>query len=131
MPAKRGRPPSLTEEQIVEAALRLARSVRLESISMRSLAGELGVPVMTIYNYVPNKEALHDLVASAVLRDVRVPTPEEGTWEERLKQLERDARSALADFRGLSLDRVDSTESARLAEGVMSILASAGFTSTE
>jgi TetR/AcrR family tetracycline transcriptional repressor len=131
MPAKRGRPPSLTEAQIVEAALRLARSVRLESISMRSLAGELGVPVMTIYNYVPNKEALHDLVASAVLRDVRVPTPEEGTWEERLKQLERDARSALADFRGLSLDRVDSTESARLAEGVMSILASAGFTSTE
>jgi AcrR family transcriptional regulator len=131
MPAKRGRPRSLTEAQIVEAAVRLARSVRLETVSMRSLASELGVPVMTIYNYVPNKEALYDLVVSAVLRDVRVPSPDEGTWEERLKQLERDARSAMAEFRGLSLDRGDSTEGARLAEGVMSILGSAGFTSTE
>lgn len=98
---------------------------------MRQLAGELGVPVMTIYNYVPNKEALYDLVVSAVLRDVRIPSPDEGTWEERLKQLERDARSALAGFRGLSVDRGDSTEGGRLADGVMSILASAGFTPTE
>jgi TetR/AcrR family tetracycline transcriptional repressor len=105
--------------------------VRLESVSMRVLAGELGVPVMTIYNYVPNKETLHDLVVSAVLRDVRIPSPEEGTWEERLKQLERDARRTLAEFPGLSIDRRDSPEGTRLAEGVMSILASAGFTTTE
>jgi AcrR family transcriptional regulator len=121
----------LTEAQIVDAAVHLARSARLESVSMRALASELGVPVMTIYNYVPNKDALYDLVVTAVLRDVRVPSPDEGTWEERLKQLERDARRALAEFPGLSLDRGDSTEGARLAEGVMSILANAGFTSTE
>jgi len=131
MPAKRGRPPSLSEHEIVEAAVRLARSVPLETVSMRQLAGELGVPVMTIYNYVPNKETLYDLVVSAVLRDVRIPSPDEGTWEDRLKQLERDARSALAGFRGLSVDRGDSTEGARLADGVMSILASAGFTPTD
>ena len=98
---------------------------------MRELAGELGVPVMTIYNYVPNKEALYDLVSSSVLRGVRVPSPDEGTWEERLKQLERDVRRALVDFPGLSLERADSTEGARLAEGVMSILASAGFGPTD
>jgi hypothetical protein len=86
---------------------------------------------MTIYNYVPNKEALYDLVVSAVLRDVRVPSPDEGTWEERLKQLERDARRALADFPGLSLDRGDSAEGTRLAAGVMSILADAGFSPPE
>jgi AcrR family transcriptional regulator len=121
----------LTEEQIVEAAVRLARSQRLERVSMRALAAELGVPVMTIYNYVPNKEVLYDLVSSSVLCGVRVPGPDEGTWEERLKQLERDARRALADFPGVSLDRGDSDEGARLAEGVMSILASAGFGARE
>jgi TetR/AcrR family tetracycline transcriptional repressor len=131
VPARRGRPPSLSEHQIVESAVHLARSVPLETVSMRQLAGELGVPVMTIYNYVPNKEVLYDLVVSAVLRDVRIPSPDEGTWEDRLKQLERNARNALAGFRGLSVDRGDSTEGTRLAEGVMSILASAGFTSTE
>jgi TetR/AcrR family tetracycline transcriptional repressor len=129
--SKRGRPRSLTEEQIVDAAVHLARSTRLERVSMRELAGELGVPVMTIYNYVPNKEALYDLVSSSVLRGVRVPSPDEGTWEERLKQLERDVRRALADFPGLSLERGDSTEGARLADGVMSILASAGFGPTD
>jgi AcrR family transcriptional regulator len=122
----------LTEDQIVEAALSLARSTRLEAVSMRALAEELGVPVMTIYNYVPNKDALYELVVNGVLRSVRVPSPEEGTWEERLKRLERDARSAMARFPGLSFDRrgSGSVEGARLAEGVMSILASAGFDET-
>lgn len=103
----------------------------LETVSMRQLAGELGVPVMTIYNYVPNKETLFDLVVSAALRDVRIPSPDEGTWEERLKQLERDARRALSKIPGLSLERGDSIERARLAEGVMSILADAGFSADE
>jgi AcrR family transcriptional regulator len=98
---------------------------------MRALAQELGVPVMTIYNYVPNKDALYERVVNFVLGSVRVPSPEEGTWEERLKQLERDARSALSRFPGLSLDRRDSAEGARLAGGVMTILADAGFDSTE
>ena len=38
--------------------MHLASSVRLENVSMRALAHELGVPVMTIYNYVANKDAL-------------------------------------------------------------------------
>ena len=121
----------MSEQVIVEAAVQLAASIRLENVSMRGLAQELGVPVMTIYNYVPNKDALYDLVVSSVLHDVRVPSPEAGTWEERLKQLERDARRALAEIPGLSLDRGDSTEGARLADGVMSILASAGFSADE
>jgi AcrR family transcriptional regulator len=121
----------LTEDSIVAAAVRLAGSVRLENVSMRALAQELGIPVMTIYNYVPNKDALYELVVNSVLHSVRVPAPPEGTWEERLKQLERDARAALSRFPGLSFDRRDSAEGVRLAEGVMSILADAGFDATE
>ena len=98
---------------------------------MRALAKELGVPVMTIYHYVSNKDALYVLVVDEALRSVRVPGTEAGTWEERLKQLERDARGALAAIPGLSLGRGDSAEGARLADGVMSILASAGFTPTQ
>ena len=131
MRSKRGRPRSLTEEQIVAAAVELARSVPLEHVSMRALAQALGVPVMTIYNYVAGKDALYELVLNHVLRPVRVPGPDEGTWQERLKQLERDVRNALAEFPGLSFDRRESVEGTRLAEGVMSILASAGLTRTD
>ena len=103
----------MSEEQVVEAAVQLAASVRLENVSMRALAQRLGVPVMTIYNYVPNKDALYELVLNFVLRAVRVPEPDEGTWEDRLKQLERDARAALSTFPGLSFDRRGSTEGER------------------
>jgi AcrR family transcriptional regulator len=99
---------------------------------MRTLARKLGVPVMTIYNYVPNKDALHELVTNVVLRPVRVPSRDEGTWEERLKRLERDARDELSRYPGVSLDRSrDSAEGLRLAEGVLSILADGGFTQRE
>jgi len=122
----------LTEEQIVEAAMRLARAGHLEDVSMRSLAQELGVPVMTIYNYVPNKEALYELVSDHVLRPVRIPPPEEGPWEERLWQLERDARQAMRKYPGVNFHQRGgvSPEAARLTDGVMSILASAGFDPT-
>ena len=79
----------MTEDQIVEATVSLAAAKRLEDVSMRALADELGVAVMTIYNYVPNRNTLCELVENFVLGSVRVPLPEEGTWEERLKQLER------------------------------------------
>jgi len=129
--SKRGRPRSLTEEQIVDAAVHLARSVRLENVTMRELAHELGVPVMTIYGYVANKDALYELVVNHTLTSVRVPERGEGTWEERLKQLERGARRAMSELPGLSLDRRDSTEGRRLAQGVMAILDDAGFSPEE
>lgn len=98
---------------------------------MRALADELGVPVMTLYTYVDNKDALYELVVDHTLGKVRVPGPDEGTWEERLKQLERDARLVMNDLPGLSLERRGSAEGRRLAEGVMAILADAGFTAQE
>ncbi len=69
----RGRPRSLTTEQIVEAALKLTDESNLGDVSMRSLAHELGVPVMTIYNYVASKEALNELIVDHALRLVEVP----------------------------------------------------------
>lgn len=126
-PPKRGRPPSLSVDAIAEAAARLAVPVGLAGVSMRALAAEIGVPVMTIYNYVPNRDALRRITADWVLRSVAVPPPEAGSWESRLKTLERDVRCALNRFPGVVLERGDSVEGERLAEGVLSILADAGF----
>jgi AcrR family transcriptional regulator len=124
----------LTDVQIVEAVLALVSETSFEDVSMRAVANKLGTSVMTLYNYVPSKDALHDLVVNHVLRPVRVPGPEEGTWEERIGQLERDARRALAAHPGMSLQGrrdVVPEQSARLAEGVLSILADGGFGADE
>jgi AcrR family transcriptional regulator len=46
---------------------------------MRALARELGVPPMTIYNYVASKEALRELVVNQILREIRIPDVDEGS----------------------------------------------------
>jgi AcrR family transcriptional regulator len=117
----------------VEAALELSSRASLEDISMRDLASQLGVPVMTLYNYVASKGALHVLVLDHVLQPVRVPGPDAGPWDERIRQLERDARRAMAKHPGLSLMRhgLESAEAARLTNGVLSILAEGGFSADD
>jgi AcrR family transcriptional regulator len=84
---------------------------------------------MTIYHYVPNKEALRELVVNHILAEIIVPDPDEGTWEERLRQLERSARRVFAEHPGASAQFGDkgSVESRRLADGVLAILHDGGF----
>jgi AcrR family transcriptional regulator len=120
----------LTEEQIAEAAIALSNRVGFESLTMRGLASELGVPVMTIYNYVPNKSALFDLISDHLLRPIAIPHAAAGSWDERMRALQRSTRSAVGRHIGLRFGTGvgQSAEAARLADGAMSILADGGFT---
>ena len=128
-PRSRGRPPSLSTHQVVEAALRVTREVGLDNLSMRALARELGVPPMTIYHYAPSREYLHALVVDDILSEIRVPRPDEGSWEDRLRKLHSDARRVFAAHPGVSAHLGDggSREGARLGDGVLEILGEGGF----
>lgn len=53
-----GRQPSLSREQIVRAAIELADAEGPEAISMRRIAGRLGVGAMTLYGYFADRDAL-------------------------------------------------------------------------
>lgn len=126
---RRGRPPSLSRQRIVEAALKLADESSLDDVSMRSIATELGVPVMTIYNYVASKEELAELVVDHVLCRVELPPAKAGTWEYRMRLLQRSARDAMRQHPGLSFSRHGSSsrQAMRLAEEAMTILRDGGF----
>jgi TetR/AcrR family transcriptional regulator, tetracycline repressor protein len=130
-PRGRGRPPSLSEDEIVTAALRLTRDVGLQNLSMRALARALDVPPMTIYHYVTSKESLHALVVDHILHDIAVPEADGARWEERLAHLLADARRVFADHPGVSsrLGDPGTTEGSRLAVGVLGILDDGGFAS--
>jgi AcrR family transcriptional regulator len=73
-PARRG---PLTKEVILSAALSLVDDEGVASVSMRKLARRLGAGAMSLYNHVPNKEALLQGVASAVLAGVDTGGPED------------------------------------------------------
>lgn len=63
-----GRPPKsdmrspLSREMIADAALALVDREGLEALSMRRVAGALGVEAMALYHHFPNKEALVEAV---------------------------------------------------------------------
>lgn len=50
--------PKLTVEQIVDQALELLREEGMDKLSMRRLAGRVGVRASTLYYYLPDKAAL-------------------------------------------------------------------------
>jgi len=118
---------------VVDAALELTATIGFDRLSMRALARSLDVPTMTIYNYVPSKEALLELVLSHLLREIPIPDSDGGSWDQRLRTLLGDARRVLRNHPGIStrLGDTGTKEGAQLAEAVLDILRDAGFGADE
>ena len=76
---------SLDLERIVTAAVALADTGGLEGLSMRKLAGELGVEAMSLYYYVPNKEILLDHMVDRVITEIGHPSLDE-PWKEAMRK---------------------------------------------
>lgn len=64
--AGRGPKPAFSRADIAAAAVRIADAEGLDAVSMRKVAAELGCGTMSLYNYVPRKEDLHELMLDAV-----------------------------------------------------------------
>ena len=136
-----GRPRVLSEDEVLDAAVDVARDEGIAALSMRAVARRLGVPPMTLYGYVANKEALDVLVIDRILGEVRIPTAEEGPWYVRLRILLLDARRVLAERPNLG-DGHPATgggaiellhrgafgrEASRLVDAVVDLLREGGF----
>jgi AcrR family transcriptional regulator len=63
----------LTQERILLAAVALADEGGIETLSMRKLGQQLGVEAMSIYNHVPNKDAILDGMVDMVAGEIAVP----------------------------------------------------------
>ena len=84
-PRPRGRPPRLTRERVVEAALALVDREGVDALSMRRLGRELGVEGMALYRYVSDKDELLRAVGKLVLADLELELPGRGSWKERIR----------------------------------------------
>ncbi|HEX3957732.1 MAG TPA: TetR family transcriptional regulator [Trebonia sp.] len=126
----RGRPPRVSREETIDAALRVARRAGLPGVTMTALAEELGVSPMASYYHIASKQELLELVVDAVLAGVRVPTAAEGDWKTRMTILLGSARQELGQVRGIGdviRQRGATPQAARLAGSVVEILRDAGF----
>ncbi|MGW2423094.1 TetR/AcrR family transcriptional regulator [Streptomyces sp. NPDC001709] len=90
----RGPKPAYTREDIAAAAVRIADERGLDAVSMRHVAAELGCGTMSLYNYVPRKEDLYELMMDAVSAE-HVPWEPSGDWRADMLRVARGTRELM------------------------------------
>lgn len=124
------RPRSLTPARLATAALAVIDREGLDALTMRTVAGELGMATMSVYRYVADRAELEALVVDHVLAGVDV-SPPDGDWRARLATLLARLRAAVTSHAGtvplLLAHRHSSTASLRWIEATLTVLTAAGF----
>ncbi|MGM9334436.1 TetR/AcrR family transcriptional regulator C-terminal domain-containing protein [Streptomyces murinus] len=90
----RGPRPAYTRDDIAAAAVRIADAGGLDAVSMRQVAAELGCGTMSLYNYVPRKEDLYELMMDAVGAEHAL-WPPSGDWRADLMRVAHEARALM------------------------------------
>ena len=90
----RGPRPAYTRADIAAAAVRLADAGGLDAVSMRHVAAELGCGTMSLYNYVPRKEDLYELMVDAISGEHEVWEPS-GDWRGDMRRIAQQTRALM------------------------------------
>ncbi|MFD7402962.1 TetR/AcrR family transcriptional regulator C-terminal domain-containing protein [Streptomyces sp. NPDC059866] len=90
----RGPKPAFTRADIAAAAVRIADAEGLDAVSMRRVAGELGCGTMSLYNYVPRKEDLYELMVDTVSGEHELWEPS-GDWRAGMARVAHQTRSLM------------------------------------
>lgn len=88
-----GTRPRLTRDAVLQRALERADAAGLDSLTMRSLAAELGVVPMALYKHVASKDELVDGMVDRVWAEVEPPSGP--TWRAAMRARAVSLRSAL------------------------------------
>ncbi len=126
---RRGREP-ITQELIVETALRLLDRDGLDALSMRRVADELDTGPASLYWHVGSKDGLLDLILDRVIGETEIPDPDPEHWQEQLKQVARETRALILRHRDIvriSIGRIPMGPNAlRVQERLLAVLRAAG-----
>jgi AcrR family transcriptional regulator len=83
----------LTIDQVVASAMALADAEGLDAVTMRRVAGRLGVVPMTLYTYVPGKAELLDLMLDAAYRRMPRADTTGQPWPQRVAAIAGENRA--------------------------------------
>ncbi|MFJ7102861.1 TetR/AcrR family transcriptional regulator [Streptomyces albogriseolus] len=90
----RGPRPAYSRADIAAAAVRIADAEGLDAVSMRRVAAELGCGTMSLYNYVPRKEDLYELMVDAVGGEHELWEPS-GDWRADMLRVAHQTRDLM------------------------------------
>jgi AcrR family transcriptional regulator len=121
----------MTEQDVAAAALVIVDRDGLATLSMRTVAEELGMATMSLYRYVTDREHIEQLVVDVVLSAIDTTLPGRLGWRSRVTTLVLRARDAAvahpAALPLLLVHRAQSVHSTRWGEALLFALTDAGF----
>ncbi|KQQ82813.1 TetR/AcrR family transcriptional regulator [Arthrobacter sp. Leaf137] len=139
-PARTSRPGprrTLTEEEILEAALDLLDEGGMKAASIRGIAARVGVAPNAVYTYFPDKAAMVQAIVEHLLGSVdhAVFADPEVPWRHRIEALALELRERLTAHPGavnlMVGGPMDGPHALALNERLMGVLVGAGLTSEE
>lgn len=93
-PRRRGPRPRHSREDVTRAAVAIADAGGLDAVTFRAVAARLGTGVMSLYNYVPDKQTLVYEMVELVSAELGLPEPS-GDWRADMRLLAARQRALL------------------------------------
>jgi AcrR family transcriptional regulator len=130
---RRGPRRSLDVEQVVDAAVAVVDEGGPDALSVRAVAGRLGLNPNALYTYVPSRAALEKVVVERVLgeSDRGLLAGAKERWRERIASYAGSLRAALLTHPGvarlLMTAPMDGPNALQVGEGLMGALVDAGL----
>jgi AcrR family transcriptional regulator len=93
-PGGRGPKQTVSVDAVIAAAIALADREGYEKVSIRAVAAELGLRPMSLYTYVPSKDALTVLMVDAVAQE-DAPIPADLPVRDRMAAIAEQVRAEL------------------------------------
>lgn len=84
----------LSRERVLRGAVAVADAGGVGSLTIRSLAAELGVKPMSVYHHVANKEEILDGIVDLVFSEIELPQIG-GDWRTEMQRRAASARAVL------------------------------------
>jgi AcrR family transcriptional regulator len=84
----------LSKDKVLRGAMAVADAGGIASLTIRSIAQELGVKPMSVYHHVANKDAIIDGIVDLVFSEIDLPVPGRG-WKPEIRRRSVSAREAL------------------------------------
>lgn len=120
----------LTRERIVKTALQMADRDGFDAVTLRRLAADLGVHVTSLYNHVPNRDAVTDGVVELLLAEAKLPLSD-FTWQDWVRHfsaaMRTIARTHPGGFVAFQRRPIQGPDAAASFEAALAAFREAGF----
>jgi AcrR family transcriptional regulator len=132
---KPGPEPRFTREQLARRALAIMDAHGTEGLTMRALAGQLGMGTMALYRYFPSKEALIDAAIDIAAPEIQLPVAGSAPWKDQLTDLARGIFDVAVAHPSVARERfqrpLQSAGALRVSDAAIALLLEAGLSSED